>query len=56
MSITKTKGALRAIGTATYRIGVLALLLLLLAGLARTNMLLLSIGQMLYKVIGGPVS
>jgi hypothetical protein len=47
------KNILSALCTAAYRVGVLALLLLLLAGLARTNQILFSIGSMLFKVVGG---
>ena len=39
-----------------YRLTVLALLLNIASEIAHTNHLTLAIGQMLYRVIGGPTS
>jgi hypothetical protein len=50
------RGFIRAACTALYRIGVLTLLLIIAAEIAGSNKYLLAIGQMLYRVIGGPVS
>jgi hypothetical protein len=47
---------LRNICTASYRLSVLALLLVIASELAQQNRFIYAIGVMLFKVIGGPAS
>ena len=47
---------LRDIGTAAYRVSVLALLLIISSELAQQSRLIYAIGMMIYKVAGGPTS
>jgi len=50
------KNILSALCTATYRVGVLAALLIIAAEIARSNQLLFAIGSMLFKVVGGAIT
>jgi hypothetical protein len=50
------KNLIRATCTAVYRLAVLTLLSILVAEASHANQLLLVIGQMIYKVIGGPAT